>query len=111
MQQRSDREPRPSPFDQFVLDFLTEIDRMEDGFVPGSGRSVIAEALEWPAEFAEAVFTSAKMRGFIENYRGRGRTVRPRWHVSQRGRSWLETVDRRDLSIHTSTTTKESLEE
>jgi hypothetical protein len=84
-------EPTPrSPLDPYLESFLHEVQTMADGFAPASHGGKVAAALDWPPAFAEALFTSARARGLLEPYRARGMRGRTRWHLSARGRRWLE---------------------
>ncbi|MDQ3778977.1 MAG: hypothetical protein M3354_00300 [Chloroflexota bacterium] len=85
----------PSPLDPFIGCFLREIEHFADGYAPFSHVMVVAEALDWPPAFAEAIFTSARVRGFVEPYRGPGHRKRSRWQLSGRGQAWLD----RDANI------------
>ncbi len=87
----------PSPLDPFVGCFLREIGVLVDGYAPVAHSLVVAEALDWQPAFAEAIFISARARGFVEPYRGVGRRKRSRWQLSGRGQAWLE----RDIATAT----------
>ena len=80
----------PSPLDPFMGAFLRRVGVYQGGYAPTSHGPAVAEALDWPAAFADAVFTSARARGLVEPHRGRGGRARNRWRVSARGRAWLE---------------------
>ena len=78
-----------SPLDGFLEPFLRQIRDLPDGYSPASHGRAIAASLDWPPAFAEALFVSARGRGFVEPYRGRGTRARARWQISARGRDWL----------------------
>ena len=84
-------EPTPrSPLDPYLESFLREVRGLAEGYAPGTHGRKVAEALDYPPAFAEALFTSARARGLLEPYRARGTRGRSRWRVSARGGLWLK---------------------
>ena len=55
-----------SPLDPFVGPFLRYVATLSDGYAPSSHGRVIADQLDWPPAFVEAVFASARVRGLLE---------------------------------------------
>jgi len=80
---------RPSPLDPFLGPFLKELGTLAEGYAPASHGPKVAETLDWPPAFCEAVFASARGRGLLEPYRARGARGRARWRLSSRGTVWL----------------------
>lgn len=90
---------RPSPFDPFLGDFLAQLRLLPEGYTPVAGRDSVASALEWPPAFVEAVFTSARARGYVEPSWTRGSRGRSRWQVSSKGTDWLNTHFANDRGV------------
>lgn len=78
-----------SPLDPFVSPFLRYVATLSDGYAPNSHGRVIADHLDWPPAFVEAVFASARVRGLLEPHYGKRSRGRVRWQVSAEGQSWL----------------------
>lgn len=82
--------PLHSPLDPFLGLFLRRVGEYREGYAPTSHGVAVAAAFDWPPAFAEALFTSARVRGLVEPHRARGSRARNRWCVSARGTRWLE---------------------
>lgn len=77
-----------SPLDIFLRDFLRHIRDAENGFSTGQPVQVAAAALDLPDAFVEALFVSARTRGFLKPHPvGRNRY---RWTVSAPGERFAE---------------------
>ncbi len=72
-----------SPLDPFMAQFLDLVERADDGFQPGPESKIMAERLDLPVPFVDALFTSARMRGLLKPAYGRGSKIR--WRVSPAG--------------------------
>ncbi len=80
--------PSPSPLDEELRLFLRHVREIESGFSPGRQSGDVAEILDIPEAFVEALFTSARTRGLLKPIPlGRGRL---RWTVSATGERFLE---------------------
>lgn len=79
-----------SPLDPLIHSFLRFVQEEESGFSPTARASVetVAGRLEVPPELIDALFTSARSRGFLRPV-PHGR-VRVRWQVSSAGRVFLD---------------------
>lgn len=88
--------PPGSPLDPFLNDFLRVIDDLAGGYAPTAHQRAVTSTLDWPNEFADAIFTSARARGMVETVRGPGTRGRSRWRLSARGRVWLAATDPAD---------------
>lgn len=79
-----------SPLDPLIHSFLRFVQEESSGFSPTARASVdtVADRLEVPPELIDALFTSARSRGFLRPV-PYGR-VRIRWQVSSAGRDFLE---------------------
>ncbi len=93
MTDQSGRTSPPSSLDPFLGEFLRRVIDLTDGYAPLSHGRAIAEALDWPPAFVDALFTSARTRGLLEPFRARGTRGRNRWRVSARGRAWIDSTD------------------
>jgi hypothetical protein len=86
-------EPPKSPLDPFLCQFLWSVKALPNGYHPSSDRHALTAALGWPADFVDAILTSAQARGMVERVpvtRNRRRTI---WRLSSRGQSWLEMAE------------------
>ncbi len=72
-----------SPLDPFLARFLHEVGASSDGFQPGAESKVMADRLDVPLAFIDALFTSARMRGLLKPAYGRGSRIR--WQLSPAG--------------------------
>lgn len=80
--------PASSPLDASLRQLLTYVRRLSDGYTPGTQAAEAALALDVPEAFVEALFVSARTRGFLKpDYLGRGRL---RWTVSATGDRFVE---------------------
>jgi hypothetical protein len=79
----SDNAVPESPLDPYLVQFLTAIHSLPDGYQPGPETSQVAADLDFPKAFVDALFTSARMRGLLKPQYGRGSKVR--WTVSPAG--------------------------
>ena len=79
----------PSPLDPLVRAFLQFVLEEAPGFSPTAQArvAVVAERLDVPPELIDALFVSARSRGFLRPV-PHGR-VRIRWQVSKAGRAFL----------------------
>ncbi len=75
--------PLHSPLDPFLGPFLREIKTRDSGFQPGLESAEVADALDVPRAFVNALFTSAQTRGLLKPIYGRASTVR--WALSPTG--------------------------
>ncbi len=82
-----ERSPVPSPLDPYLARFLRAVKDSDDGFQPGAGSRAIVSALDLPASFVDALYTSARTRGLLRPAYARGGKVR--WHVSHSGEELL----------------------
>ncbi|HYI24074.1 MAG TPA: hypothetical protein VD767_01575 [Thermomicrobiales bacterium] len=82
--------PPASPLDPFLTRFLAAVKQREDGVQPGAELRAVAEALDLPAPFVDALFTSARKRGLLKPAYGRGNKVR--WNVSTAGEQLIGTA-------------------
>jgi hypothetical protein len=82
-----------SPLDPLVRAFLQFVLEEAPGFSPTSRArvAVVAASLDVPPELVDALFVSAKSRGFLQPI-PHGR-VRIRWQVSAAGRAFLAEGD------------------
>ena len=78
-----------SPLDPFLARFLHEVGASSEGFQPGAESKVMAQRLEVPLAFIDALFTSARMRGLLKPAYGRGSKVR--WQLSPAGEDLAST--------------------
>jgi hypothetical protein len=78
-----------SPLDPLLRAFLQFVQEETSGFSPTARAHVttIAERLDVPPELIDALFTSAKCRGFLRPVPHA--RVRVRWQVSKAGRAFL----------------------
>ena len=86
-------EPPKSPLDPFLCQFLSALKALPHGYHPSSDRHALIASLGWPADFADAILTSAHARGMIERVpvtRNRRRAI---WRLSSRGKNWLELAE------------------
>lgn len=81
----SDHAPPPSPLDPFLSRFLDAVKGRDEGFQPGPESQELAEQLDLPRPFVDALFTSARMRGLLKPMYGRGSKIR--WVLSPAGAS------------------------
>ena len=86
---RSCHQQPPSPLDAYVAGFLRSLDQLPDGYSPVVVAASVAEACDVVPAFVEALFVSARTRGFIQPYRAKSAKGRYRWQVSSRGHKWL----------------------
>src|SRR5262245_18993792 len=86
---RSTHQQPPSPLDAYVARFLRSLDRLPDGYSPVVESADVAEACDVVPAFVEALFVSARTRGFIQPFRAKSAKGRYRWQVSNRGQKWL----------------------
>lgn len=89
MTEQTTRPTPPSPLDPFLEPFLQALADRAGGYAPTAHGAALAHSLGWPPAFAEAVFVSARSRGFLEPCRDRAARGRARWALSERGRAWL----------------------
>ena len=86
---RSSHQQPPSPLDAYVGSFLHSLDQLPDGYSPAVDAASVAEACDVVPAFVEALFVSARTRGFIQPFRAKSAKGRYRWQVSSRGHKWL----------------------
>ncbi len=79
MDQPTDTPRLSSPLDPFLIQLLMHVHFLEHGFAHGSDRMQVAAELDWPIDFLEVVFTSARSRGFLVPVQPPGRRGRVRW--------------------------------
>jgi hypothetical protein len=72
-----------SPLDPFLARFLHEVGASSDGFQPGAESKLMAQRLDVPLAFIDALFTSARTRGLLKPAYGRGSKIR--WQLSPAG--------------------------
>lgn len=84
----SDARRDRSPLDSYVEQVLRLVEASASG-VPTVGLpAAIAQELEWPVPFAEAVLASVKARRLLRVNRMGARSIK--LTLSQRGASWLD---------------------
>lgn len=83
------KQSAPSPLDPYLRQVLTWAEAESRGFSQ-TAFATEAESLGWQPAFADAVFTSARVRGLIGPFFGKGARGRSLWQLSARGRAWLE---------------------
>ena len=86
---RSTHQQPPSPLDAYVASFLRSLNRLPDGYSPVVDAADVAAACDVVPAFVEALFVSARTRGFIQPFRAKRAKGRYRWQVSSRGHKWL----------------------
>jgi hypothetical protein len=79
-----------SPFDPYLYRMLSWGAQRPSGFSHPAIISAMADEAGWQAPFAEAVFTSARMRGLIGPHYGTRSRGRVYWVVSRKGGAWLQ---------------------
>ena len=79
MDQPTDTSRLSSPLDPFLIQLLVRLHFFEDGFAHGADSMQVAADLDWPSDFLEVVFTSARSRGFLVPVHPPGRRGRVRW--------------------------------
>jgi hypothetical protein len=83
----SERTVPESPLDRFLAAFLTAINELPDGYLPGPQSKKLAASLGMQGEFLNALFTSARTRGLLKPAYGRGSRVH--WKVSATGTEFI----------------------
>jgi hypothetical protein len=83
--------PLHSPLDSYLARFLHEVGTRDGGYQPGLESMEVADALDVPRAFVNALFTSAQTRGLLKPIYGRGATVR--WAVSPTGHDLVNRSD------------------
>ncbi|MDQ3044236.1 MAG: hypothetical protein M3R06_03660 [Chloroflexota bacterium] len=68
-----------SPLDRFLVQFLLRVHGLKGGFAPSADANQLATDLDWPRDFLDAIFTSARSRGFLIPAQPPGQRGRVRW--------------------------------
>jgi hypothetical protein len=79
----------PSPLDPYIAQLLAWATEQPHGFTQSTATTALTE-LGWQSAFADAVFTSARVRGLLGPHFGKGSRGRSLWQVSRRGQEWRE---------------------
>lgn len=87
----SEHQPLHSPLDPFLGPFLREIKTRDNGFQPVLESAEVADALDVPRAFVNALFTSAQTRGLLKPIYGRASTVR--WALSPTGQDLIDRIE------------------
>jgi hypothetical protein len=88
-----------SPFDPYLYRMLSWAVQQPSGFSHPAIIRAMADEAGWQAPFAEAVFTSARVRGLIGPHYGTRSRGRVYWQVSRKGGAWLEAKTRTNDSV------------
>jgi hypothetical protein len=82
--------PATSPFDPYLYRMLAWGAQQPSGFSHPAVISAMVDEAGWHAAFAEAVFTSARVRGLIGPHYGTRSRGRVYWEVSRKGGVWFQ---------------------
>lgn len=89
--------PPPSPLDQSLTTFLTAIEAIDKGYLPGPDANTLAAELDVPRAFIDMLFVSARTRGLLKPSYGRGSKIV--WHVSPAGLDLIGHLQRRNSGV------------
>ena len=87
---RNERVSAASPLDPFLLVLLRFVADRPNGLSQHGAAATVAEAMDAPVPFVEALFASARSRGLATLQPGGGRGSKVVWRISPRGRAWLD---------------------
>jgi hypothetical protein len=82
----------PSPFDPYLRQLLEWAASQPQGFTQATAAACTAADFGWQPAFADALFTSARVRGLLNPYYGKGSRGRSQWAISKRGQAWLNSL-------------------